>query len=193
MLKIKDMNRFLVVLFALLLFTACDDGDIIVTDFDFDSDSSLKMCKSGKNNVLYIVNRDPDEAIVFNFEDEDFDGTHTEDTESVIWTISLGGKNALIYRAFDAPVDGGKYFCTGIPPTEPKVITEFQNIEGGRIELISTLIEEEFDEIDNTSNRTFEIRAIAKDITLKNVAKEEEIVRETLLLGFFTKKATIEL
>lgn len=187
------MNRFLTALFVLLLFTACDDGDFIVTDFDFDSQSNLKMCKSGKNNVLYIVNRDPDEAIVFNFEDEDFDGTYTEDVESEIRTISLGGKNALIYRTFDAPVDGGNYFCTGIPPTEPKVTTEFQNIEGGRIELITTLLEEEFDEIDNTSIRTFEIRALAKDITLKNVDKEEEIVRETLLLGFFTKKATIEL
>lgn len=187
------MKRFIALLFAVVLFASCDDGDIIVTDFDFDAESELQMCKSGNKNVLYIINNDPVESIVFTFADEDFDGRFADDIESEERVISLGGDNELIYRTFDEQINGKNYYCTGVPPSEPAIKTEFRNKDGGRIDLITTVIDQEVDELDGTVTKTFRTHAVARDFTLKNSHKEEEIVRETMHLGSFTKTATYDL
>src|SRR5690625_298925 len=188
------MKNFFYLLFACLLFFACDDGDKIVTIFNFDAESDLKLCHVGSTNVLYIVNSNPDEAIAFNFSDEDFDGTFIENDISQTLIIEIGGNNNLIYRIFDSSLSGGtNYFCSGIPPAEPKIQQEYISKNGGYIELKIYLTDQEIDEAEQTITRTFETHATAHDVTFKNVSKDEEIVEEILKLGFFTKTATFDL
>jgi len=191
--KLNNMkNLFLFLLIA--FFISCDDGDKIVTDFDFDEDSDLKMCKVRSNNVLYVVNTNPDEAIALNFSNDNFDGTFIEDDISQTLLIEIGGNNQLVYRTFNESLDGGTgYFCSGIPPTSPKVLQEYYSKDGGYVELVTYLIDQEVDEAENTVTRVFETYATAHDITLKNIAKEEEIVEETLNMGFMTKTETYDL
>lgn len=178
-----------------MLFIACDDGDRILTNFNFDVDSDLKFCQAGNgNNVFYIVNSNPDEAIAFNFVDEDFDGTYAENDISQSLSIDLGDNNRLIFRTFDTSIgNGNAYFCSGIPPTEYKVIQEYKNKDGGTIELTTYLVDEEIDEFENTVTRYFETYATAYDVTLKNVKKDEEIVEEIINLGYFERSAVFDL
>lgn len=188
------MKKTFIFLLISIFIISCDDGDKIVTNFDFDSDSDLRLCKVEEKNVLYIINSDPDEAIAFTFNDANFEGTFIEDDVSQSLFVDLEGNNKLIYRTFDASLSSGSaYFCSGIPPTEPKVLQEFESKNGGDIELTTYLIEEEINEQENTITRSFETYATAHNITLKNVNKEEEIVEETLKLGYFTTSATYDL
>lgn len=186
-------NLFLLLLVS-ITFIGCDDGDKIVTNFNFDEESDLKMCKVQSNNVLYVVNTSPDEAIALNFSDENFDGTFMGDDLTQTLLVELSANNRLVYRTFDESLDGGSgYFCTGIPPTSPKVLQEYQSKDGGYVELITYLVDQEIDEAENTMTRVFETYATAYDITLKNISKEEEIVEETLKLGFLTKTEVYDL
>src|SRR5699024_5287244 len=186
------MKRYLFLVFAIFLFISCDDGTIIVTDFDFNSDSELQLCKTeSSTNVLFIVNSDPDESIAFNFSDEDFDGTYEdiEEDEQII-TIELDESDRLVYRTYDGSIDN-TYFCSGIPPTSPKVTGEYISKSGGSIDIITTLIDEEPGE-NNTVICTFVTRAVAHNVTLKNSSSDEEIVEAELQLGSFKKTAQFE-
>lgn len=188
------MKKLCYLLFSILLLTACDDGNIIVTSFNFDGESALKWCRVSSNQVMYIVNSDPEEAIAFNFMDPDFTGGFMENDISQTRSISLSEQNRLVYRTFDGSLNGGnEYFCSGIPLTHPKVKEEYVNKNGGIIELVTYLTEEEIDEEDQIVVRTFENYATAHNITLKNVNKEEEIVEEVLKLGFFRITITYDL
>ena len=51
------MKRFLIAIALLGLLTSCDDGDIIVTDFDFE-DSTLQFCDGPDKFVIYATNND---------------------------------------------------------------------------------------------------------------------------------------
>ncbi len=186
------MKRFGLILLMAVICWGCDDGEFIVTNFNFDQDSNLQLCQSGAENVLYIVNTEPDESISFNFADTTFTGTYRTNASSITRTIQLGGNNKLVYRTYDGPVGAG-YFCSGIPPTAPKVTEEYKNVNGGTIDVITTILEQKIDTIDSLVTRTFITRAVAHDVTLKNTTGDEEIVEETLQLGSFTKTAQYNL
>ena len=49
------MRRLLFGIFSLALLSACDDGEIIVTNFDFE-DSTLQFCDGPDRNVIYAIN-----------------------------------------------------------------------------------------------------------------------------------------
>ena len=51
------MRRLFIGLFFLSLFTACDDGEIVVTDFEF-QESTFQFCEGPNKNVIYAVNSD---------------------------------------------------------------------------------------------------------------------------------------
>lgn len=191
------MKNYLFVLIALITLTSCDDGKAIVTDFKFDGRSELNICKSGNSTFLFIVNTDPDESISFSIPDRDFDGTLSEENEEeedgVIRTVELGGENELVYRTYDDQLNGQSYFCSGVPPTEPKITDEYKSKDGGYIDLITLLVDESVDEATNIVTKTYETRVIAHDVTLENKSKDEEIVQETLRLGTYIKTTTSDL
>jgi len=180
-------------LLALLTLSSCDDGDIIVTSFDFDSNSALQLCNTDASTIMYVVNDDPAESISFKFPDPDFDGTYPEDIESKTITVNLSNSNHLIYRAYDGSLDGANYFCSGVPPTQPGVTNEYISKDGGYIELIVVMIDQSLDEQTNILTRKFETYAIAHNITLVNSSNGEEIVKETMRLGSFEKTTEFDL
>lgn len=186
------MKKLFVLLLIVILSAACDDGDMIVTGFDFDSSNELHRCNANTTQTLYVVNNEPPEAISFTFSDENFDGTFEGDDEEQSQILSLDQGSKLTYRTFDETINGNDYFCSGTPPTSPKVKEEYENEEGGEMELLITVIDEELLEEENQIKKTFETRLIAHDVTLKKVGEEEEIVTETLKLGSFTKTKTFE-
>jgi hypothetical protein len=139
-----DMYRFLGVLFLFVFFASCNDGDIIVTSFDFEN-QELSVCGEGTNKVLYnINNQDIFETISFTLSN-----SQLSNLENVLATntgepisIPLSGSNEIIYRNYDGTVPTN-YFCGDIPPSSPKVTEEFKSV-GGTV-AITTIVRDETD------------------------------------------------
>lgn len=138
------MYRYPGVLFLLAFFTSCNDGDIIVTTFDFEN-QELSVCGEGTNKVLYNINNENIfETISFTLSSSQLSNLEnvlaTNTTEPII--LQLTGSNEIIYRTYDGSVPND-YFCGVIPPSSPKVIEEFKSL-GGTVE-ITTIEREETD------------------------------------------------
>jgi len=138
------MYRYLGVLFLLVFFTSCNDGDIIVTTFDFEN-QELSVCGEGTSKVLYNINNENIfETISFTLSSSQLSNlanvlaTNTDQPIS----LQLTGSNEIIYRTYDGTVPTD-YFCGVIPPSSPKVEEEFKSV-GGTVE-ISTIIRDETD------------------------------------------------
>ena len=139
--------RKLVVLIGLMgIISGCDDGDVIVSTFDFDSETQLRLCGESDVKVVYGINNDPSESLSFNFEDEDFDGTFDSLLNPDARSIDLDDVNKLIYRSYDGEVNGADYFCTEIPSSSPKVIDEFMSTSGGSVVLTTTVTAQDDDD-----------------------------------------------
>ncbi|MFO7745116.1 MAG: hypothetical protein R6V36_07020 [Psychroflexus sp.] len=133
------MKRHLLFLAITLFFLSCDDGDIIVSDFNFDSDSALNLCEfEGDNKVLHIVT-ESNEAISFTFEQNIL-----ENIENVInpgvFSVPINESNRINYRRLDASVESNEYFCQQIPPSGPNVLEEFESTSGGSVEFTITRV-----------------------------------------------------
>ena len=116
-------NRF----FAFLLLSfivGCDDGDIILTSFDF-GDSTLEFCGGPGDYVFFQINTSAAESISLQLgtTDELFLQTGTRE-------INIDGNfNLANYRIYDGSVTSD-YFCSNIPPTSPGVTTDYLGTSG---------------------------------------------------------------
>lgn len=136
------MRNNIFILLILLGFTSCNDGDIIINNFDFE-DANLKSCnKTGKSKVLYKINNDNIfETISLRVSNSNFSDlagvlSSTSGAIRVSLPSSNGSNDAkLIYRTYDAEVQND-YFCGDIPPSSPKVREEFLSV-GGTIVIVT--------------------------------------------------------
>ena len=108
----------------MLLITSCDDGDIVVNDFEFDQ-NRLNFCNiegqnSANESVLFNINTQ-NEAIAINqnniFTDTDFE------LEEEIITRNIPSEAQVFYRKFNSPITND-YFCSTIPLNNVGIQTE---------------------------------------------------------------------
>ena len=134
MLKMTIMRSVFTILFLFLFLTSCDDGDIIVTSFDFEDDRFL-MCSNGNNKVLYhISNGDVFETLSIQLTNQQFSNLNNVLTTSVDpITVSLTGENRVTYRTYNSTIPQN-YFCQAIPPANPVVLQEYISV-GGSIKI----------------------------------------------------------
>ncbi|WP_133240819.1 hypothetical protein [Marixanthomonas spongiae] len=113
---------FFIAVFATL--QSCDDGDVIVTTFDFEN-ASLNLCSNGNQYVFYKINNDVSESISLKITTDDplFFETETKSYEL------NGSSNIVNYRRFDSDVTGD-YFCSSVPPTSPTVAIDYTGASG---------------------------------------------------------------
>lgn len=138
--EFKIMKRYLLLLATALILSSCDDGDIIVSDFNFDLDSELTLCEfqfqNSERRVLHIIT-ESNEAISFTFEENIM-----EKIDNVIqpedFSIPINSTNRINYRRLDANVNSDDYFCQQIPPSQPRVLEEFVSTTGGSVEFTIT-------------------------------------------------------
>ena len=132
------MRRFFIGIFLLGLFNACDDGEIIVTNFDFE-DSTLKFCDGPDKNVIYAINdEDVYESISLEFKNNQLDADENGDLippEEEVISFPLTGKNRGVYRIYNEHIESGNnsYFCSAVPPSKPKVIEEWVSGTGATV------------------------------------------------------------
>ena len=130
------MNKMFIVLILLGFLTSCNDGDVIVTTFDFE-DAALQICGGPGGYVFYKINSSATESISL------YLGTSEElFLESSIQEFTLNGtSNYVNYRKFDGTVTGS-YFCSPIPPTDPSVTNEYVGSSGVAILTTDTLLDD---------------------------------------------------
>lgn len=140
----STIKNIVALLFFIGIFVGCDDGDIIVTTFDFDSETQLTLCGENTTKVIYAINNEPIESISFNFEEEDFDGVFFDTIPNQPpRSITLDNNNKLIYRTYSAEITQGNYFCNEVPPSSPRVLEEYTSTNGGSVILTTTVIEQD--------------------------------------------------
>lgn len=130
------MKKLLSILFLAAVTVSCDDGDIIITDFDFE-DRQLQWCGDDQTQVFFKTNEEPYEAIALTA-DLARVGENVLLDEEGVFTLPINAENQVIYRTFDGEI-GSSYFCSPIPPSSPRVQEEYRSSSGGTIVITSQL------------------------------------------------------
>lgn len=111
------------ILLTTLLFS-CDDGDVIVTSFNFE-DTNLQFCQGASSFVFFKINDASNESLSLQIDVEDADFIQSS---TLLFQLNAT-TNFLNYRTFDtAPTES--YFCTSIPPTSPSVLQDYLGTDG---------------------------------------------------------------
>lgn len=123
---------------ALLMLCSCDDGDIVVTDFEIE-DATLNVCGLDQK-VIYAINNDGVyESISLILDatgpiNDSVSNSLITQVRDTAYTFNLRGNNKLIYRIYDGPIENS-YFCSNIPPSQPKVLQEFTSGDAGIVSI----------------------------------------------------------
>ncbi len=127
--KFNDKMKKLIVLVAsIFVLQACDDGDITLESFNFDT-VSIQECPD--NNLIFKINGD--EMLLINIPEASFTNEETPDGNPR--TVNINSTNQIIYRIYSGTVTSSN-ICTTIPSATPIVKNEW-NATGGTIEIIT--------------------------------------------------------
>lgn len=196
------MKKFLVLLLIVPLLQSCNDGDIIVKNFDFDN-IPLQTCGDVGNYVFYKENTENYESLSLQLGVRD-----SIYNEPAIKTYNLSSSTFVNYRRYDGPLENN-YFCSNVPPSNPNVIEEYKAVSGSA-QVIVTFEYESGDKpiaktkatsnaVDSakpTSKPLVEtlhknVQIILKDLVL--IKGNEQIIVETLDMGTIEDIEVIEL
>lgn len=132
------MKKILFLFLVPILLQSCDDGDIIITTFNFDN-ADLKSCGTLGNYVFYKVNTAAQESLSLKLGETDsiyrLAGTKNYNLN--------GTSNFANYRTYDGALDNN-YFCSSIPPTTPIVTVDYL-AASGTAEFITTFLYDDLD------------------------------------------------
>jgi len=132
------MKKILGILSLALLMCSCDDGDIVVTDFQIEN-ATLNVCGLDQK-VIYATNNDGVyESISLILDatspiNDSISNMLIAQVSDKPYTFNLSSNNKLIYRIYDGPIENS-YFCSNIPPSQPKVVQEFTSGDAGTISI----------------------------------------------------------
>ena len=132
-------NLVLISLITLLSYS-CDDGDIIITSFEFD-DSNLQICTGAETDefVFFKINNSINESISFNFINPRYEQDSITGANPI--EIALSENSQLIYRQYNTTITAD-YFCTTIPDANVTIVDELV-ISQGKAEIRVEIVEED--------------------------------------------------
>lgn len=125
------MKKLFVLVASVFMLQACDDGDITLESFNFNS-AIVRECTD--NNLIFKIN--DDEMLLINIPESSFANEETADGSPRIVTVN--SSNQIIYRIYSGNV-ATTTICSLIPPASPTVKQEW-NATGGTIEIITDAI-----------------------------------------------------
>ncbi|PHR12052.1 MAG: hypothetical protein COA40_09975 [Aequorivita sp.] len=118
------MKKIFLIFLASFIFQSCDDGDIIITTFNFD-DASLEVCGELGDYVFYKINPEARESLSLKLGVTD-SLYRAQGTAS--YTLN-GTANFVNYRTYDGDL-ADDYFCQSVPPTSPNVTANYVATDG---------------------------------------------------------------
>ncbi|WP_432410431.1 hypothetical protein [Rasiella sp. SM2506] len=118
------MRKLCAFILLATLLSSCDDGDVLVTSFNFE-DATLQFCEGASSLVFFKINDASNESLSLQLDVED--GAFTQ--SSTLQFQLNETTNFINYRTFDiAPT--ASYFCNSIPPTSPTVLQDYIGTDG---------------------------------------------------------------
>jgi hypothetical protein len=172
------MKHFFLAILLVLGLSACDDGDVIVTTFDFD-DINLEVCQTATSYVFYKVNNTNLESLSFKLQTQNDTILTTQDT--LMFQID-GAINVVNYRTYDTSLPQG-YFCSSIPPSSPRILKDFVSTQG-----VATFFTRIIDTtytgvgIDQDTSYVYRTEILFNNLRLEN--ENETVTQQTLDFGF---------
>ncbi|MDT8415868.1 MAG: hypothetical protein RQ735_10900 [Flavobacteriaceae bacterium] len=164
------LKKFVFILPIVCFFIACDDGDVSVSSLNIDPSTAFTC---DVQNPFPLYNIDQNEVLILNLNNSLFAPQVTGDVPRTA-TLNNG---QVIYRFFTDNVNQG-FFCSVIPPLDPKPVEEF--LSTGGIAEISTRL---------NTNELGDTISFTHDVVLLNLSLEQgdrQIRREELFYGFIT-------
>ena len=125
------MKKIIVLLASVFMLQACDDGDITLESFNFDT-VTVQNCTT--NNLVYKINRN--ELLLISIPETNFPNEVTVVGSPRI--VNVNAENRIVYRLYSDNVTSTT-ICSVLPPASPVVQKEW-NATGGTIEIISNAI-----------------------------------------------------
>lgn len=125
------MTRFFYIVFALLLLTACDDGDIFTVDLVFDKE--LDLCSNNTESFLiYDTRENPSESlslIIPRGSNEDYPFTEPTPIDEPT-TFSINGSSIrFLYRTYNRNLTSSE-LCYPIPPSDLTITNDYEAPSG---------------------------------------------------------------
>ena len=124
----KFMKKLFVIVAFIFLLQACDDGDLTLESFNFDS-ASVQNCTT--NNLVFKIKSN--ELLLLNIPSNSFINEETPDGSPRI--VPINSSNKILYRIYSDNLSATG-ICSILPPASPIVKKEW-NATGGTIEIIS--------------------------------------------------------
>lgn len=129
--KIESMMRRIYIVLSLLLLTACDDGDIITVDLEFDKE--LDYCtNSTESFLIYDLREDPNESlslIIPRNNDQEFPFTEATPVDDPIEFEINMSTIRFIYRTYNRSV-GTDELCDLVPPADLTIVEDYEADSG---------------------------------------------------------------
>lgn len=172
------MKRFISILLVAIFIISCDDGNLTIEKFNFDTSVAIQKCE---NKELYykISNK---EVLLLQIPESSFINEVTPVDEPR--EILINSSNKLLYRLYNENVSSDN-FCATIPTATPSVIEEWSALNG--VANVSGIIQITTTAIKNSS--TQEITGFNHYVVFKNVTFKKDnqsFVYEQYVFGNFT-------
>lgn len=139
------MQRFLYFLIFCVVFTACDDGDVIEVELDFDRD--LSICNlSSESYFLYDTKKDPSESLSLIFPKNATNNLIFNPTENNYKsTLVINGTTTKFnYRTYDGNPES--LLCNLLPDPTTNIINDYL-ATSGTVTTITTYVDDDEDGI----------------------------------------------
>lgn len=151
------MKRFLGLLFLILIFNGCDDGNVMVQNISFENIPNSSNC----GDIVFKINANEVMIIkIANASTVAFMNTTTATNTPRV--IAIGGTTRVIYRNYNGTPSGAN-ICDTPPAATPSVIEEWNAI-GGTIEITTTA-----NKTTNTTTNATSITGYNHYIVFKNI------------------------
>lgn len=128
------MKKVLGLLMVLFSLAACDDGDMVFENLNFEG-KAIQKCEE---NELYFKINDRELLLV----DFSFGKTGSQlDSLAPLNTLKsfkTNNTNKIVYRTYDGTLNAAN-ICSTLPPANPKVTSEYTSVNGGVINYTRTM------------------------------------------------------
>lgn len=160
-------------LLTLLITLSCNDGNLDIASFEFQE--KVNTCGDINITMYRLSSNGQKEALIVTLTDKQI---KNDDLPVLPVSVTEKGLYTVTDRVFESEVNSN-YFCTVVPPVEPKVIKNWKGVSG----TIAIQNNKVFDE-DGVTIIAYEHIVVLHDVVLKS-GDESLIFNDTYLFGDF--------
>lgn len=170
------MRKIFLILFFITALSSCDDGDIIVTTFDFD-EIDLKQCGASGDYVFFKINNQNFETLSLKLQASD----SILLSENTFQYPLNGTSNVVHYRTYNGEIPEN-YFCTNIPSETPVIKRNYTGSDG-TVHIQTVISDTIITGTGQNADSSFVYTAFFELRNLKMVSENETVIQELLELG----------